>query len=240
MSPNIIRLGSVPSTMSEAAKLAAEGCEHGTAVVAEAQTAGMGRHGHSWHSEPGTGLYCSVVLRLALGAAELPLLTLALGLAVGEAIQLSTGLSCDLRWPNDILAGERKVSGILVQIVDNAAIAGIGINVNQTGFPAELERDANSILLATGRETDREALLIQLLKSVEDLCQVLTTQDGAAILKLFSRASSYVNGKRVRVDLGFNRFWSGTTCGITDQGFLQLRKEDGMVETVISGGVRPA
>ena len=181
-----------------------------------------------------------MVLRLPLGPAELPLLTLALGLAVGECIQLTAGLSCDLRWPNDILAGERKVSGILVQIVDNAAIAGIGINMNQTRFPVELEHEATSILLATGRSTDREALLTQLLKSVEDLCQVLVTQGGAAILNLFSRASSYVNGKRVRVDLGFNRFWNGTTCGLTDQGFLLLRKDDGVVETVISGGVRPA
>lgn len=239
MSPEIIRRGIVASTMQEAAALASTGCLHGTAVVAESQTAGIGRHGHVWHSEPGTGLYVSVVLRLPLSPAELPILTLALGLAVSEAIGLTTGLVCDLRWPNDILSSGRKVAGILVQIVDNAAIAGIGINVNHASFPDWIAQEATSLRLATGHPVDREALLTQLLKSVADLCDLLVSAGNAAVLQLFSAASSYAQGKRVRVDLG-TRVLEGVTAGLTSQGFLRVRQADGTTETVIAGGVRPA
>lgn len=231
------------STMQEAAALASAGCLHGTAVVAESQTAGIGRHGHVWHSEPGTGLYVSVVLRLPLSPAELPILTLALGLAVNEAIGLTTGLVCDLRWPNDILISGRKVAGILVQIVDNAAIAGIGINVNHASFPDWIAQEATSLRLAagqdTGHEIDREALLKQLLKSVADLCDLLVSAGNTAVLELFSAASSYAQGKCVHVDLG-TRDLEGVTAGLTSQGFLRVRKADGTMETVIAGGVRPA
>jgi BirA family biotin operon repressor/biotin-[acetyl-CoA-carboxylase] ligase len=225
--------------MQEAAALASSGCLHGTAVVAESQSAGVGRHGHVWHSEPGTGLYVSIVLRLPLTPAELPILTLALGLAASEAIALTTGLVCDLRWPNDILTGGKKVSGILVQIVDGAAIAGIGVNVNQSSFPEWIAQEATSLQLATGRQIDREAVLAQLLKSVADLCDVLVSGGNAAVLELFSAASTYAHGKRVRVDLG-SRVLEGVTAGLTEQGFLRVRKADGTMETVVAGGVRPA
>ncbi len=86
------------STMRDAAALASQGCAHGTAVVAEEQTSGIGRHGHSWHSEPAAGLYVSVVLRLP---ETTPILTLALGLAAVDAIRDTAGVVCDLRWPND-------------------------------------------------------------------------------------------------------------------------------------------
>jgi len=240
LSTDVIRLGTVQSTMLEAAALALAGCVHGTAVVAEAQTAGIGRHGHSWHSEPGTGLYVSVVLRLPLTPTELPILTLALGIAAGEAIALTSGLACDLRWPNDILAGGKKVAGILVQVVDNAAIAGIGINVNHSQFPPDLAAEATSIRIATGREQDREALLSQLLRSIENVCQLLITEGKPAILTLFSGASSFAEGKHVRVDLGGGRHLEGVTAGLTDQGFLQVQTPQGNVETIIAGGVRPA
>ncbi len=240
MSADIIRLGSVESTMHHAAALAAEGCVHGTAVVAESQTAGIGRHGHVWHSEPGSGLYVSLVLRLPLTPIEMPILTLALGLAAGEAIGLATGLACDLRWPNDILTDGKKVAGILVQIVDGAAIAGIGVNVNHAVFPEWIASEATSIRLATGHEADREKLLRQLLQSVEETCNVLLSSGRPAILKLFANASSFALGKRVRVDLGGGKNIEGITAGLTDQGFLRVRKQDGTVETVIAGGVRPA
>jgi BirA family biotin operon repressor/biotin-[acetyl-CoA-carboxylase] ligase len=124
----------VDSTMNAAARL-----EPGAAVVAEEQTAGRGRHGHSWHSEPGNGIYCSMVL------APSPALTLALGLAAQNAIFEATGLHCDLRWPNDLMLGGKKVGGVLAQGIDGRAIAGIGINVNHTSFPPELAGEAMSL-----------------------------------------------------------------------------------------------
>lgn len=240
MIPEIIRLGTVDSTMQEAATLASAGCLHGTAIVAEAQTAGIGRHGHIWHSEPGTGLYVSIVLRLPLSPREMPILTLALGLAVSEAIGLSTGLACDLRWPNDILAGGKKLAGILVQIVDGAAIAGIGINVNHETFPDWIAAEATSIRIAAGHSADRESVLIQLLRSVEGLCGVLTESGSEAILKLFTKASSFASGKHVRVDASGGKSIDGVTDGLTPQGFLRVRKQDGTIELVVAGGVRPA
>ncbi len=121
-------------------------CRAGAIVLAGEQTAGQGRHGHTWHSEPGAGSTapsCSI---------PRPLLTLALGLAAVEAITEVTGLVCDLRWPNDLMLGGRKTAGILVQLVDGLAIAGIGINVNHAAFPPELAAEATSLRLAAGRE----------------------------------------------------------------------------------------
>jgi len=137
----IVHYPTLDSTMRAAAGLGAEAI--GAVVLADEQTAGQGRHGHGWHSEAGAGIYCSIVMKPA------PLQTLALGLAAADAIAQSTGVVCDLRWPNDVMAGAKKVAGILVQLVDGAAIAGIGINVNQSAFPVELAGEATSLRMAS-------------------------------------------------------------------------------------------
>jgi len=231
-----VRLERTTSTMRDAAALAAQGCTHGTAVVAREQTAGIGRHGHAWHSEPGAGLYVSVVLRLPETS---PILTLALGLAAVDAIRNTTGTVCDLRWPNDVMIAEKKAGGIIVQMVDSAAIAGVGINVNHTEFPPELGGLATSLFLESGRKTDSDTLLEALLTAIDDCCEILRSGGNAALLKMFASASSYVSGKRVQVDLG-GRTIEGVTVGLDDSGFLRVRKPDGSVETVLAGGVRPA
>lgn len=237
--PEIFRYPELGSTMTEATALALAGHPHLTAVVADFQTAGIGRHGHSWHSEPATGLYVSIVLRLPLAPATLPIVTLALGLATAEAISETTGLACDIRWPNDVLINNKKAAGILVQLVDNAAIAGIGINVNHTSFPPGLAGEATSLHLETARPHDRENLLTCLLASVDRVCEILTSGSRPAILKMFTDASTYATGKHVTVDLG-ERTIHGITAGLTDSGFLLVRTPNGTIETVISGGVRPA
>ncbi len=221
--------------MRDAAEAAAKGCPHGTAIVADRQTDGIGRQGHSWHSEAGAGLYVSVVLRLSEAT---PILTLALGLAAVDAIRNVAGLACDLRWPNDVMIGGKKTAGILVQMAGGAAIAGIGINVNHAAFPLELAGVATSLRIQTGREFDRESLLTNLLTSIDDCCEILQSGGQAAVLKMFSTVSSYANGKRVKVDLG-DRTIEGVTVGLDDAGFLRVRKLDGGIETVLAGGVRP-
>jgi BirA family biotin operon repressor/biotin-[acetyl-CoA-carboxylase] ligase len=231
----IVRFDSTPSTMREAAILAVRGCAHGTAIVADQQTAGVGRHGHSWHSEPNVGLYVSVVLRMP-GAP--PLLTLALGLATQDAIRDSTGLVCDLRWPNDLLIAEKKVAGILVQMSEGAVIAGIGVNVNHATFPPEIAPLATSLRMQSGREHDREALLQSLLHAIDGCCEIVRDGGVAAVLRMFTTASSYALGKRVKVDLG-GRTIEGVTAGLDNNGFLLVRKNDGKVETILAGGVRP-
>jgi BirA family biotin operon repressor/biotin-[acetyl-CoA-carboxylase] ligase len=230
---------SITSTMHEAAALAAAGCPSGTAVVAEEQTAGQGRHGHSWHSEPGAGLYLSVVLRLPLPPDSLPVLTLALGLATAEAIARATDLHPDLRWPNDVMLGDRKTAGILVQLIDSVAIAGLGINVNHPAFPPEIAHEATSLRLATGRLHSREDLAVGLLPAIDSFCRMLVEGGRQPILDQFTRRSTYANGKRVRVDQP-GGVVTGTTAGLDPSGFLKLRADDGSESLILAGGVRPA
>lgn len=227
---------SLDSTMHEAARLATQGADHLTAVAAHEQTAGIGRHGHVWHSEPGNGLYVSVILRLNLQSVDLPVLTLALGLAAADAIQNETALQCDLRWPNDVLVGGRKVCGILTQLHGSVVVAGIGINVNHSQFPEELQPIATSLRIAARREFDKVRILDALLASIETHCQILQTRGARDIIHLFTRASSYVAGRRVRLeDTGD----CGTTAGLDSSGFLMLKKDDGRLMTIYAGGVRP-
>jgi BirA family biotin operon repressor/biotin-[acetyl-CoA-carboxylase] ligase len=214
----IHRYATVDSTMRIAADLPI-----GDVVVAAEQTAGQGRHGHTWYSAPNAGLYCSIVLE------PTPLLTLALGLAVAHVVPAT----CDLRWPNDVMIDDRKLAGVLVHLVAGKAIAGIGINLNQTEFPLDLE--ATSLKLATGHEMPPDDILDALLASVESYTQL----DSEAILTLFTRASSYAVGRRVVVHIP-DGIVHGTTCGLTPDGYLRLRKDDGTDTLILAGGVRAA
>lgn len=229
----------IDSTMTEAARLENRGAPAGAAVVAEEQTAGQGRHGHSWHSEAGSGLYVSVVLRPALSPDALPAMTLALGLAAAEAMARAADVACDLRWPNDLMLGERKCGGILAQLLDGgAAIAGIGINVNHAAFPVEIAELATSLRVETGRAHSREDLLAELLPAVDRFVAMLTEAGPRPVLDLFARRSSYAYGKRVRVDLPAGAV-TGTTAGLDPHGFLRVRRDsDGSEILILAGGVR--
>ncbi len=229
---------SIPSTMPEAIRLANEGAPNGTAVIADEQTAGLGRYGRSWHSEPNWGLYVSVIIRRNFTAETLPITTLALGLAVTEAIQQAANLTCDLRWPNDVLIAHKKCAGILTQLEGTAVIAGIGINVNHTTFPAELADQATSLRIASGREQSRERILTAMLPAIDAYCTLLADTGKHAILDMFSHASSYVSGRRVTVDQGHSVL-TGTTAGLNESGFLLLRQDNGQQNLIVAGGVRP-
>jgi BirA family biotin operon repressor/biotin-[acetyl-CoA-carboxylase] ligase len=237
----------IGSTMAEASRLAASGAPSGAVVGAEEQTAGQGRHGRTWHSEPGSGLYFSVILRHQFTPATLPVITLVLGLAVADAILQATNVACDLRWPNDVLIpskkSEGKCAGILTQLEGSAIIAGVGINVNHSQFPAELSGIATSLRIASGRLHSRERLLLELLPNIDRYCALLETSGPEPILKMFSSASSYVMGRRVCVDQASSTLLGtalvGTTAGLSDSGFLILRDDDGRNNLIVAGGVRP-
>jgi BirA family biotin operon repressor/biotin-[acetyl-CoA-carboxylase] ligase len=209
---------------------AAAGRALGMIVIAEEQTAGQGRHGHSWHSEAGSGIYFSIVLKPA------PMLTLALGLATVEAIASATGVACDLRWPNDVMVRNRKVAGVLVKLVDGAAVAGIGINVNHTALPAELAEQATSLRLHAGRGFARTDILLALIPAIDRWAET----DSDTILRRFEKASSYVSGRRVTVDQSDGSTIEGTTSGLDPSGFLVLRRDDGTDTLILAGGVRAA
>ena len=233
---------SVDSTMITAARLAGSGCASGTLVGAEQQAAGMGRQGRAWHSEPGAGLYVSFILRPPVVAGRIPLLMLALALAAREAIVATTGFEPDLRWPNDVLLGGKKCAGILAQMdAAGVVIAGIGMNVEHTRFPPELACIATSLLLE-GAHTTREDLLAALAPAVDEFTALAATNP-IAILDCFTRASSYVQGRRVRADQDSagqgGATLAGVTCGLDSSGFLRLRQDNGVEVTIMAGGVRP-
>lgn len=228
---------SLTSTMTEAARLLAGGASHGTFVVAEEQTAGMGRLGRSWISEPETGIYSSILLRLPLSPANLPIASLLLGLATAEAIHKATQVACDLRWPNDVLVNEKKVAGILTHLVDGCVIAGVGINVNQASFPSGLRTPATSLRMESdGRIQSRETLILALIESLENFCSSLQANGPEAILRAFNCSSSYAINRRVVVEEGGRR---GLTAGLDENGFLLLRLDTGRIERLATGGIRP-
>jgi BirA family biotin operon repressor/biotin-[acetyl-CoA-carboxylase] ligase len=226
----ILWLPSTRTTMEDAARLETPG----SAVVADEQTEGQGRLGRRWHSAPGEGLYVSVALP-ARGIT--PVVTLALGLATGEAIAAAAGVACDLRWPNDVLTGGKKCAGILVQLAAETAVAGIGVNVDQAEFPPELAGGATSLRLA-GARVAREELLIALLGAIDRHLELLGRHGPGAILDLFAKASSYALGRRVVVEMDGKQV-RGTTDGLDLSGLLWLRGEDGSRRLIVSGGVRP-
>lgn len=228
----------IGSTMTEAARLALEGSPHGAVVVADEQTAGIGRLGRHWISEAEAGIYCSVLLRFPISTRELPVVTLALGLATGEAIQRKTNLACDLRWPNDVLVNERKTAGILAQFHETSIVAGIGINVNQTSMPSDLRTPATSLRMVLGREVAREPLLIALLECLDEFCALLVEQGSSTILQAFSAASSYTLHRRIVFESDHGQA-KGVTLGLDDNGFLRVRDDSGRMQTLYAGSVRP-
>lgn len=226
----IVRLRETTSTMKDAAALAHEGKPHGTAVIAELQTAGIGRQGHTWHSDDPGGLYISIILRLPMAPAQMPVLTMALGLAVQRAVNDLAQVSTDLRWPNDVLLNERKLAGILAQAAEGALIAGIGLNVNQASFPPDLAGIATSLKRETGREHAKDALADRII--AESLRHVTLGKE--EILRRFEESSTWPKGKAVIVDDKIR----GITAGLDENGFLLVQTPE-KLETIIAGGVRP-
>ena len=232
----------VGSTNTAAMSAAAEGAPEGSVYLAEEQTAGRGRGAHMWQSPRSTGIYCSIIVRPALPPSEVLVLSLAAGLAVRAAIeQVDSRVSADLKWPNDVLIGGKKVCGILTEMNAEATrvryiVVGVGINVNQASFAKELS--ATSLHLATGSEWSRVELVAALLKSLDREYRAMLNDPDAreSILRRFTENSSWVRGKAVRIEENGAAF-EGTTEGLDPRGFLHVRTAQGL-QTVLSGTVR--
>jgi BirA family transcriptional regulator, biotin operon repressor / biotin---[acetyl-CoA-carboxylase] ligase len=238
------RLHYIPETGSTntlAMQAATAGVEEGTVIFTDQQTAGRGRNGHNWHSEPGSAILASIVLRPKILPAQSLWLSLMAGVAVHEAVLQTCAIACDLRWPNDLLIGRKKVCGILTEISADAeqlrfAVIGIGINVHQPSFPTEISALATSLQMETGKQWSRTELFVALLKSLEAQYRTALAAGGEeSLLKRVESISSYVRGKRVHVDEGEG--YDGVTDGLDARGFLRVRTAESM-RTVLSGGVR--
>ncbi|MGD0215444.1 MAG: biotin--[acetyl-CoA-carboxylase] ligase [Terriglobales bacterium] len=233
----------IGSTNSEAMEAAGEGAPEGSAFLAEEQLAGRGRGAHSWHSARSAGIYCSVILRPAMPPSDALLFSLAAGLAVRAAVrEIAPQLAVDLKWPNDLLLGGKKFCGILTEMNAEATrvrymVVGMGINVNQVRFPAELRELATSLRIETGTEWSRVELCAALLKALDREYRSLVEDAGAraAILRRFEEGSSSVRGSKVTIEE--NGGLAGVTEGLDERGFLRVRAADGL-RTVVSGTVR--
>ena len=236
----------IGSTNAEAMNAAGRSEPEGSVFLAEEQTAGRGRGGHTWLSEKSAGVYCSVVLRPEISPADTLAISLAAGLAVRAAVQEVTSLVPDLRWPNDVLLAGRKFCGILIEMNAEPTrvrylVLGIGLNVNQSSFPAALEKEATSLRIESGRPWSRVELAAALLKSLHRECRALATARGvhgkpiSEVIRRFEEASSTARGRQVRVEEEGG--YEGVTEGLDANGFLRVRTPDGL-RTVISGGVR--
>jgi len=241
---HIFHFFKVDSTNTTAMRLGEEGEAHGTVVVAEEQTSGRGRAGHSWHSEKAAGIYVSILLRPQLSPMLAPALTLVAGLAAYDAIAEESGLRPDIRWPNDVLLKGKKVCGILTEMQAEPdrmhfAVIGIGINVNQAKMPNDLASIATSMRMETGRVHSRLELLARLLRHLDRYYNQFIAEGAAPILRRFAEVSSYFEGKRVRISTTTDNF-VGTTAGLEPTGILRVKRDDGKIESVISGTVAEA
>lgn len=232
------------STNADALAAARNAAPHGSVFLTDEQLAGRGRGDHGWISPPGEGLYVSVLLRPRFPSSRLPLLPFAAGLAAAAAIGAVSGLTIDLRWPNDLLVGPRKTGGILVEAKTesegppHAVVLGIGINVHQREFPVDLATPATSLDLEAGRRIPRTHLLIALLKSLER--EALALADPARAIEIparMERASTWLRGRKVKVH--GPQACTGVTAGLDEHGFLRVQTAEGMV-TVQTGGLREA
>ena len=229
----------IDSTNSVAMALGEQGEPHGTLVIAEEQTAGRGRAGHSWHSEKISGIYMTILLRPPVSPQHAPVITLAAGLAVRDAILELTGLTPDLRWPNDLLLGGKKFCGILTEM--NAELdrihfvaVGIGVNVNHERMPQPLASAATSLRMETHRALSRIEIVALLLRCLDTYYNRFVKEGPAPILSRFAEVSSYACGKRVRIEAP-SETYTGITEGLDPSGLLRVRREDGSLQPVIAG-----
>ncbi|HYE14928.1 MAG TPA: biotin--[acetyl-CoA-carboxylase] ligase [Pyrinomonadaceae bacterium] len=239
--PIVMRFESLPSTNTEAARQAALGAPEGLCVVAREQTAGRGRQGRSWASPKGAGLYVSVVLRPRMDAKDWPLITLAAALAVREAVKEVCALDADIKWPNDLLAGGRKLCGILAETVETpggrAVVLGVGVNLDDRAFPSELNETATSVAGEAGQPCDADELLGALTRSLARWHETLQREGGPArVVAEWESHSSFARGRRVRVSLPGETF-EGVTRGLEPDGALRVETDGRSLRRVRAGDV---
>ncbi len=237
----------IGSTNSEAMRSAADSAPEGSVFLAEEQLTGRGRGANTWHSARSTGIYCSVILRPAMPPSDALIFSLAAGLAVRAAVtEVAPQLQADLKWPNDLLLGGKKFCGILTEMNAEATrvhhlVVGVGINVNQVKFPAELRELATSLRIETGTEWSRVELCAALLKSLDREYRSLIEHAGTrdAILRRFEESSSSVRDRNVSILVSReeNGGLAGITEGLDERGFLRVRTAEGL-RTVVSGTVK--
>ncbi len=200
----------------------------GALAVADVQTAGRGRLGRAWETPAGTALLCSILLRPPADR-RLPQLALVAGVAVSDAVEALTGLSVQIKWPNDVMLRRQKICGILAEAREGAVVLGIGVNVNQTR--EQLPPRAGSLLTTTGREWDRSEVLDSVLRALEHRYDEWLAGGLDGVYDGLG-PRDFLRGRRVEVD-----GTSGTALRIDRDGRLEVEFGHGDVRAVESGEV---
>lgn len=231
----------INSTNDAARCLAEAGAAEGTVVVAEEQTDGRGRLGRAWFSRKTQDVLLSLVLRPDMDPVMAPGLSLVVGLAASQAIRQVAGICTDLKWPNDVFTLGRKCCGVLTEMnADHGkihfVIVGVGINVNGTSLSGSISGLASTLEQATGFTISRARLVAAFLNHLEALYLVFLDKGLGPLLERWVVSSSFVRGHEVVISKpgGLIR---GITDGLSQQGALRIRTDDGMVEEVVAGDV---
>jgi BirA family biotin operon repressor/biotin-[acetyl-CoA-carboxylase] ligase len=230
------------STNDVIEKLARDKVKQGVVVFAESQTKGRGRLGRKWMSPTGKGLWFSVLLRPDLRPQETTQLTVASATALARAIQSQTGLKPEIKWPNDILIGGKKVAGILTEMsaeLDRVkhVILGIGLDVNQSvsEFPADLRKLATSLKIESGKAISRAELAVKILQELDDDYARICDGGFAKLADEWEERCTTI-GQQVTVHIGDRRI-RGRAESLDDDGALLLRTEHGRIERINGGDV---
>jgi BirA family biotin operon repressor/biotin-[acetyl-CoA-carboxylase] ligase len=237
--------GSTNDVAASLASLTPGADREGAVVLAEAQTAGRGRLGRVWFSPVGSGLYVSVVLAPARSVDRrraTGLLTLAAGVALVEAVRTATGLVANLKWPNDLQIGRRKLAGILAEAVTvspradiDFVVLGYGVNIRRQAYPPELGDRATSLEVELGRPIDRAALFVETLAAIARRYHDLVTGRFDAILDAWRTHAPSATGARISWQVaGEPR--TGISAGIDQEGALLARVGD-RTERIVAGEV---
>jgi BirA family biotin operon repressor/biotin-[acetyl-CoA-carboxylase] ligase len=235
---DIVYFEETDSTNARGLELAASGAPEGTLVMAEAQTAGRGSKGREWHSPERSGIYLSIILRPRISPIEAPKMTLLAGIAAAEAVLGLTDLDVHIKWPNDLLIGNRKVAGILTEMASDMdqvsyVVTGIGINVGAKEFPLELGDIATSLFMETGRDISRAALICSFLERYEDYYHKFTDGENRLILERWKELSRTIGG-RFAVEISGKRL-EGVARDMEPDGGLLFESADGKTHRIFYG-----
>ncbi|MDD5561554.1 MAG: biotin--[acetyl-CoA-carboxylase] ligase [Candidatus Omnitrophica bacterium] len=226
------------STMDMAMQLGIQSAPNGTLVLAESQTKGRGRMGRGWFSPKHKGIYLSLILRPKISPSASSVLTLLSAVSICETIKKLVGLDAQIKWPNDVFIGNRKIAGILTEMnaeVDkvNFVVIGIGLNVNND--KRSLVAHATSLKEQTGEAVSRVALLQELLRRIESNYTLLEDKGAQPIIDKW-RNLSLTLGRRVKVYCQ-HKYIEGQAVDIDADGSLLIRKDSGLMHKVFSGDI---
>lgn len=241
---NIHYFESLDSTQKKAHQLAYDGAPEGTIVIAEEQTSGKGRLGREWHSLSGKGIWMSIIARPDLPPDKAPQFTLVTAVAAARAIEEVTGITPEIKWPNDVLIEGKKVIGILTELQAesdkiSSLIIGIGINANHESgdFPTSVKHTATSLFLEKGEKVPRSAVIQRFLKNFEKYYSIYISE-GFMPIRILWESYAVSIGKKIKATTVTGEF-VGRAIGITDEGVLKIEDDEGNVHKIYSADIEP-